>query len=213
MLWPSCSLALTLSGQSTSLDYVYIVRLFVSRIPSNYHTSLTTIHLLACWCSYTTVFHHIISTSLKMTFASPLPSIHPSESKDLTHKALTGFTSIEKLNASNWYFWKKSMLTPLRLQIFWRRGMSIAHHVCPRNFRGQRFTTCCQEGHCSENRFPLLGAFPSPFQCHYMNDDAQTWYLWMSKASFHWSRGTSQEKRHHPPYVYTKMAQPIAFWQ
>jgi len=39
----------------------------------------------------------------------------PSESKDLTREALTGFTSIEKLNASNWYFWKKSMLTLLRL--------------------------------------------------------------------------------------------------
>ena len=38
-----------------------------------------------------------------------------SESKDLSREALTGFTSIEKLNASNWYFWKKSMLMLLRL--------------------------------------------------------------------------------------------------
>jgi hypothetical protein len=38
-----------------------------------------------------------------------------SESKDLSREALTRFTSIEKLNASNWYFWKKSMLMLLRL--------------------------------------------------------------------------------------------------
>ena len=38
-----------------------------------------------------------------------------SDSKDLSREALTGFTSIEKLNSSNWYFWKKSMLTLLRL--------------------------------------------------------------------------------------------------
>src|SRR5712691_7852763 len=36
-------------------------------------------------------------------------------SSDLSREALTSFTSIKKLTTSNWYFWKKSMFTLLRL--------------------------------------------------------------------------------------------------
>jgi hypothetical protein len=80
-LWPSCSLTLTLSGQSTSLDYVYIVRLFVSRILSNYCTSLATIHSLTCRRSYT-----ISSTS----------GSHSIPSLELEHNVFEGCTASQR---------------------------------------------------------------------------------------------------------------------
>ena len=129
-LWPSCSLTLTLSSQSTSLDYIYIICLFVSRILSNYCTSLATVHSLACRCSYT-----ISSTSGSRS----IPSL------ELEHNVFEGCTASPRDN-----FTKKVRRAILDRSLILTAVIIVPNskvkQECPRSLR----TTC----------FPSLQSLP-----------------------------------------------------